>query len=94
MEPIDSEPPMKGVFFLKAYWPVHRTNAKLEEPGKYIDYEIVDRDYIKHYTTGDDVKTMVGFSCFVPLGEPNHYSPISKNTPCYFLPVGTLLPMD
>ncbi|RIA87175.1 hypothetical protein C1645_740305 [Glomus cerebriforme] len=35
---------------------------------------------------------MVGASYFVPLGEPNHYSIISKKAPCYFLPVRMLLP--
>ncbi|CAB4399496.1 unnamed protein product [Rhizophagus irregularis] len=91
MEPIYSIPPEKGVRFSKVYWPTHRINAKLEDLTLYHDYEIVADDYIKYYPS-NNVEGAVGASCFVPLGDPNHNSPVSKEAPCYYLSQGTYLP--
>lgn len=93
MEPIDSPLPREFVCFSRAQWPIHRNNAKLEEPRLCQDYDIEDGDYIKYFPSDEiEIGKVMGASCFVPLGEPNHNSPVSKRAPCYFLPKGTPLP--
>ncbi|GBB99551.1 hypothetical protein RclHR1_03560006 [Rhizophagus clarus] len=89
MEPIGSRPPRLGVLYRKVNWTLHRLDA-INGELKTSDCELLDDGFIKYFPFNNI--NALGVSCFVPLGEPPHKTPISDQVDCYILPRDITLP--